>query len=60
MQSFFFAFFEIIFFGVFFGQVWRNLGKNPSHPVAVLRGGGWAMTLPDFWLASYMAPQFFA
>jgi len=35
----FFAFFEIIFFGVFFGEVWRNLGKNPSHSVAVLRGG---------------------
>jgi len=25
-------FLEVIFFGVFFGQVWGNLGKNPSHP----------------------------
>jgi len=23
---------EVIFFGVFFGQVWGNLGKNLSHP----------------------------
>jgi len=21
-----------LFFGVFFGQVWGNVGKNPSHP----------------------------
>jgi len=26
------VFLEIIFFGVFFGRVWGNLGKNPSHP----------------------------
>jgi len=26
------VFLEVIFFGVFFGQVWGNLGKNPSHP----------------------------
>jgi len=26
------VFMEIIFFGVFFGQVWGNLGKYPSHP----------------------------
>jgi len=34
MQSFFYFYFflEVIFFGVFFGQVWGNLGKNPSHP----------------------------
>jgi len=25
-------FLRVIFFGVFFGQVWGNLGKNPSHP----------------------------
>ena len=25
-------FLEVIFFGVFFGQVWGNLGKNPLHP----------------------------
>jgi len=25
------TFFEVIFFGVFFGQVWGNLGNNPSH-----------------------------
>ena len=25
-------FLEGIFFGGFFGQVWRNLGKNPSRP----------------------------
>jgi len=34
MQSFVFLFFivKVIFFGVFFGQVRGNLGKNPSHP----------------------------
>ena len=26
------CFFEIIFFGVFFGQLWWNLGKSSSHP----------------------------
>jgi len=25
-------FFEVVFFGVFFGQVYGNLGKNPLHP----------------------------
>jgi len=25
-------FLEVIFFRIFFGQVWGNLGKNPSHP----------------------------
>jgi len=25
-------FLEVTFFGVFFGQVWGNLGKNYSHP----------------------------
>ena len=29
MQSFFL---EVIFFGAFFGQVYGNLGENPSHP----------------------------
>jgi len=23
---------QMTFFGVFFGQVWQNSGKNPSHP----------------------------
>jgi len=27
-----FVFFNFIFFGLFFGQVCGNLGKNPSHP----------------------------
>jgi len=26
------VFFEVIFFGVLFGQVCGNFGKNPSHP----------------------------
>jgi len=26
------VFLEVIFFGVFFRQVWENLGKSPSHP----------------------------
>jgi len=28
----FFVFSEVIFFGIFFVQVWGNLGKNPSLP----------------------------
>jgi len=32
---FIYLFFEVIFFGVFFGHVWGNLGKNPSHPQKV-------------------------
>jgi len=24
-------FLEVNFFGIFIGQVWGNLGKNPSH-----------------------------
>ena len=26
------SFLEVIFFGAFFGQIWRNLRKNPLHP----------------------------
>jgi len=59
MQSFLFIFiyfFEVIIFGLFFGQVCGNFGKNPSHSQAFACSYTYAQT--SWWYWHVMFPVF--